>query len=354
MAAGGGGGGAETSKLPDVAGASMPDVILSVCAPLPVMTRFANVATPFTAVAASVPDSTPVPLAIDTVTGSFHDVTTLPFASRICATGCGANAAPDIAPPGCVTIATAVAGGGGGGLTVIVARPVTPSLTATRSEVPAATPTTIPVAVSTVATSGLLELPVIVRPVRILLLESRSIALAVVVSPTSMTESPSVTVTEATGAGCGGGGGGGATTGPTVSVAEPFTPSNTATIAAVPLRSPRTLPEMRPTEATEASLESHLTERPVMTLPAASSRIAMAFVRPPTSMRDDPNVTAIVSSATAEGVVPSPPWSSLVPTAVGESGFVQVIVARTAPATAKARVARKRANALIAACLVRQ
>jgi hypothetical protein len=67
--------------------ASEPDVKVSVCAPVPVMARFVNDATPFTALTTVVPESVPPPLVMATVTGSVAEVTTPLDASRIWTTG---------------------------------------------------------------------------------------------------------------------------------------------------------------------------------------------------------------------------------------------------------------------------
>ena len=80
----------------------------SVCAPVPVMARFVKVATPFAALTVVVPLSVPLPDPLATVTASVLLVTVFPAASRTATTGCCVNAAPLIAPPGCVVMTSCV------------------------------------------------------------------------------------------------------------------------------------------------------------------------------------------------------------------------------------------------------
>src|SRR6185295_13310534 len=76
----------------------------------------------------------------------------------------------------------------GTGTTTRAAWPLIPSLVAMMSTEPGATAVTTPVAASTVATVGSLELHVMARPVRTLLLASRVTALAVVDVPAMIGE----------------------------------------------------------------------------------------------------------------------------------------------------------------------
>jgi hypothetical protein len=65
---------AATVNDDEVAFVSAPDVKRIVCAPLPVMTKLVNVATPFTAFTITVPVSAPVPLKIAAVTAAVLEV----------------------------------------------------------------------------------------------------------------------------------------------------------------------------------------------------------------------------------------------------------------------------------------
>ena len=84
----------------------------SVCAPVPVMRRFVNVARPCTALTTVVPDSVPVPVAIVTVTGFVAPRTRVLVASRNSTTGSVTKFAPDDAPAGCVITTICVTGSG--------------------------------------------------------------------------------------------------------------------------------------------------------------------------------------------------------------------------------------------------
>ena len=76
---------------------------------VPVMTRLVNVAIPDDAVTVVVPESVPVPEAIDATTLTVEEVTVLPLASTIRITGWVASWDPLAAPVGCVVIAAALA-----------------------------------------------------------------------------------------------------------------------------------------------------------------------------------------------------------------------------------------------------
>jgi len=75
---------------------------------VPVITRLVNVAIPDDAVTVVVPESVPVPEAIDATTLTVEEVTVLPLASTIRITGWVASWDPLAAPVGCVVIAAAV------------------------------------------------------------------------------------------------------------------------------------------------------------------------------------------------------------------------------------------------------
>src|SRR6185312_11618831 len=146
--------------------------------------------------------------------------------------------------------------------TVIVAPPVFPPLVALIVAVPAATPVTTPLAELTVATDVALELQVTTRPVRMLPLASRAVAVAVVEPPTVRLLVPNATDTVDTG------------TTETVIVAPPVFPSLVALIVAVPTATPVTTPLAASTVATDAALELQVTTRPVRMLPLASRAVA--------------------------------------------------------------------------------
>ena len=77
----------------------------SVCGPRPSMLRLENLATPFEAVAVTLPSSLPLPLAMDAVTTSMAPlpvVTTKPALSRMRTTGCVVNTSSSAAPAGWV------------------------------------------------------------------------------------------------------------------------------------------------------------------------------------------------------------------------------------------------------------
>jgi hypothetical protein len=111
-----------TLMLFEVAATRLFAVKRSVNVPDPVMARFVNVATPFTAVTTVVPDSVPEPLAMLTVTGA-ESLTTLLLPSRICTTGCVLSALPEVLPTGCTLTASCV---GVAARTVMLALPLAP------------------------------------------------------------------------------------------------------------------------------------------------------------------------------------------------------------------------------------
>ena len=127
---------------------------------------------------------------------------------------------------------TDATGTGAGALTVIADVPFLPSLEAVIVAFPAATAVTNPEA-ETVATVGLPELHVIVRPVSTLLLASRVTADSCAVPPTCRLAVAGETETDATGTGCGA---------VTVSPATPLCPSLEAVIDALPAATAVTSP----------------------------------------------------------------------------------------------------------------
>ena len=95
-------------RLRDVTGVNPVGVKVKVKAPaVPVITRLVNVAMPEAAATLVVPESVPVPGAIDTTTLTVELVTVLPLASMMRITGWVASVDPLAAPVGCLVIADA-------------------------------------------------------------------------------------------------------------------------------------------------------------------------------------------------------------------------------------------------------
>src|SRR5688500_18246736 len=101
---------AATVKLFVVADARPVEANMSVCGPVPLTPRSANVATPFTAVAVVVPVNVPEPLPMAAVITADEPVERLFEPSRTSTTGCVAKRAFATAPAGCVVTASSVAG----------------------------------------------------------------------------------------------------------------------------------------------------------------------------------------------------------------------------------------------------
>jgi hypothetical protein len=135
---------------------------------------------------------------------------------------------------------------------------------------PADTPVTTPVAL-TVATPGALELHVMTRPVRMLLLASFNVGTSVVVAPTVMLAVKGAMITLATGAFA------------TVTTAVALWLSLVAVMVAEPADMPVTTP-VELTVATVGALELHAITRPVRTLLLASFVVATSVVVAPTTM----------------------------------------------------------------------
>src|SRR3989442_103905 len=125
-------------------------------------------------------------------------------------------------------------------------------------------PLTSPLPV-TVATAGLLDAQLTVRPVRVLPFASLRVAVSWTVWPVDTEAGAGVTVTDATGAG-----GGGAVT---VIAAVPLFPSLVAVSVAAPTATPVACP-VPFTVATAGVLLDHVTVRPPTGLPKASRVIA--------------------------------------------------------------------------------
>ena len=154
-----------------------------------------------------------------------------------------------------VTVATGTA------VTLTFAVPTFPSLDAVMVAVPTATPVTTPFA--TVAIELLFDDHATVRPVSTLPSESLSVAVIVVVCPTTTLAPGGPTVTELTGAG------------DTVMVAVPVLPSLVAVIVAVPAETPVTTPELE-TVAMAPLLVVQTTVRFVRVFPPPSFSVAVS------------------------------------------------------------------------------
>jgi hypothetical protein len=101
---------AASAKLLEVTAVRDAGVKIRVKSPaVPVITRLVNVATPATAVAVVVPESVPVPEAIDATTLLVNDVTVLSPESVTLTTGWVVKADPLTAPAGWVVIIALVA-----------------------------------------------------------------------------------------------------------------------------------------------------------------------------------------------------------------------------------------------------
>jgi hypothetical protein len=101
---------AASAKLLEVAAVRDVGVNVRVKFPaVPVITRLVNVATPATAATVVVPESVPVPEAIDTTTLPVNDVTVLSPESVTLTTGWVVKADPLTAPAGWVVISALVA-----------------------------------------------------------------------------------------------------------------------------------------------------------------------------------------------------------------------------------------------------
>jgi hypothetical protein len=175
----------------------------------------------------------------------------------------------------------------GTGRTTSTACPLIPSLVAMMFAVPGATAVTRPVAASTVAIAGSLELQVTTRPASTSLFASRVIAVAFVVVPAMIVEAVSATVTEAT------------ATGMTVRDACPAIPSLVAMMFAEPGAIAVITPVVALTVAIATLLELQVAERPVRALLLASRVTPAAVVDPPAIIVDAPRVT--VTEATGTG-----------------------------------------------------
>jgi hypothetical protein len=179
----------------------------------------------------------------------------------------------------------------GTSVTVAVDVPGTVSQVAVIVADPAATAVTVAVwpGVVTVATDGLLEAHVIVRPVRTLLLASLTVAVNNCVEPTDFVKLDGDTETVATAAG-------GAAD--NVPVDVPVLVSHVAVMTTVPGASTVTNP-LEETVASALLLLLHVTTRPVRVLLLASFRVATSCCVCPTVLLNVPGLTVTVATGTA-------------------------------------------------------
>jgi hypothetical protein len=206
------------------------------------------------------------------------------------------------------------------GSTTRVVWPLIPSLVAMMFVDPGATAVTMPVAASTVATAGLLELQLTERPARRLLLASRVTAVALVDVPAIIGDPGlSVTVTEATG------------TGVTTSAAWPLIPSLVATTFAEPGATAVTTPVEASTVATAGLLDVHTIDRPASTLLLASRVTAVAFAVAPAITVEALSVT--VTEATGTGMTVRGAWP-VIPSLVAMMFALPAATALTTPVDA--------------------
>jgi hypothetical protein len=180
-------------------------------------------------------------------------------------------------------------------VTVTVAEPTASSTLPMMFADPCATPVTIP-SCDTLATAGVLDVQVTLRPVSSAPVASRTVAAASVVNPTPSVLVPSVTTTDAA-------------TACTFKIAEADTPSTVPVMAVVPAPTPVTTP-LGDTVATAELPDVHETDGAVTMLPLGSRTVAIAVVVLPTltaSFASDTEtvVTCARTVTAAEPVIPS-------------------------------------------------
>ena len=169
-------------------------------------------------------------------------------------------------------------------LTTTFAESLTPSDVASTHVMPTATPVTLPVA-STPAVAPSRLSHVTTRPVSTLPASSKTVAVRLPMPPTaswSVSGSTSMESTE---------------TALTTTFAESLTPSDVASTQVMPTAAPVTLP-VASTPAIAPSRLSHVTTRPVSTLPASSKTVAVRLPMPPTVSWSVSGSTSIESTAT--------------------------------------------------------
>jgi hypothetical protein len=169
------------------------------------------------------------------------------------------------------------------GVTVIVAWPETPSLVARMVVLPTASAETRP-ADDTVATDGVDELHVTLRPVNTPPEASRTVAFICTVLPATSDAMADVTDTDATGIGV------------TEMDALPVLPSLVAVTVLVPTAIAVTRP-LAETLATDGVLDVQVTERPLSVAPVASLAFAVSCTTCPICMDVVAGVTTTAATA---------------------------------------------------------
>ena len=175
---------------------------------------------------------------------------------------------------------------------------------------PTAMPVMAPVDAFTVATAVLLELQAIVRPVSTLLAESRVVAVACAVAPTTIDPVLSETLTEATDAG---------DVVPElmiVMLAVPIFSEEIAVIVALPAATPVTIPVEALTVAIAVLLDFHVTATPVMMLLLESRVVAVACVEVLTLIEGETSETETVATLPTVGAPTVMPAAPEMPDAV--------------------------------------
>src|SRR2546429_3754263 len=174
--------------------------------------------------------------------------------------------------------------------------PLWPSFVAVIGAEPPTFPVTSPVPVS-VATGVLLLAQATERPVRMVPLASRRVALSCTVWPTGTLADAGLTVTDATG------------TPLTVMLAVPLWPSLVAVMVTAPATTPVTSPLLF-TVAIVLSLDDQLIARPVKGLPLASRGVAVRCTGFPLATVPQAGVTVTAATGATgpgNGAVPLPP-----------------------------------------------
>lgn len=208
------------------------------------------------------PVTSPVPLTVAVLLSREDHVTvrpvrTVPFASRSVTDNCTVPLVATLAECG-LTVTEAT----GGAETVTPAVPILPSLVAVIVAEPTATAVTRPPA-DTVATDVFDEAHVMVRPPNAVPVESRGVAVIVIVSPVTSDDDVGLIDTVATGA----------ASDWTAIFAVPLTPLVVAVIVALPAPCAVTSPVFE-TVAVLVSLLDQAMIKPVSTLPLSSFTVA--------------------------------------------------------------------------------
>ena len=281
--------------------------------PLPLMARFVNVATPFTAVTTVVPESAPLTALSETLTVPLNDAIVALLPSTMLRTGCVGSSVPLSPPTGCCVNFNWAAS------TVNVTVPVLPSLDAEIVVEPRRSAVTTPASV-TVAIVGSAEVHTMGRPASGLFAESCATAVSVTDWLTNALGAAGEMTMRATSAA------------DTAIVAEPLLPSLVAVIVACP----SFLAVARPVDDTVATLVSlvvHATTRPESTVFAASRVVATNWTACPTRRLDVAGVTTTLATAagttvteTLDPMAPTAPRIDAVPTPIAR---IRPVVALT-------------------------